>query len=85
MKHLQETYPEACRYFQTFDMDLSKQRSCPACREKFDTLEELLDHMEHTGTMEYEDIMSHADARYGLDWDACGINRETGEWMWGND
>ena len=81
---LYEKYPEACQHFKSFGADLPSQRRCPACAEKFDTVEELLDHMEHTPSP-YEDIATHADPRYGLDWDACGINPETGEWMWGND
>ena len=76
-------YPRACQYFQTFDgawFESSPYR-CPTCGETCDDLESLLDHMENN-PYGFDEC---ADIKNGLDWDACGISHETGEFMWGND
>eukprot|EP00961_Rhodomonas_salina_P042635 573394-Rhodomonas_salina.1 len=56
---------------------LAAQRACRAFRAG--ELRKLLDHMENT--CEHD----ACDTKTYLDWDACGISHETGEFMWGND
>lgn len=82
-------FPRACQYFQTFGMGPSLT-FCPSCGQRCSDLKSLLNHMENgDGNSDDEDdftgYLDCADVKNGLDWDACGISHETGEFMWGNN
>lgn len=74
-------YPTACQYFKTFDRQYEPGDSCPTCGHECPDLESLLDHMEHNP----HGLDVCGNAKNGLDWDACGISHETGDFMWGDD